>query len=43
MDGDHVVLLVTERVGDDYLAHLQSAGVSHLFCGKKEVDRQAER
>lgn len=26
--GDHVVLLVTERVTNDYLAHLQSAGVS---------------
>ena len=38
VDGDHVVLLVTSRVGDDYLAHLQSAGVSYLFCGKKEVD-----
>jgi len=38
VDGDHVVLLVTDRVGDDYLAHLQSAGVSHLFCGRKEVD-----
>ena len=38
VDGDHVVLLVTDRVGDDYLAHLQAAGVSYLFCGKKEVD-----
>ena len=38
VDGDHVVLLVTERVGDGYLAHLQSAGVSYLFCGKKEID-----
>ena len=38
VDGDHVVLLVTDRVGDDYLTHLQSAGVSYLFCGKKEVD-----
>jgi riboflavin biosynthesis pyrimidine reductase len=38
VDGDPVVLLVTDRVGDDYLAHLQSAGVSYLFCGKKEVD-----
>jgi len=36
--GDHVVLLVTDRVSDDYLAHLQSAGVSYLFCGKKEID-----
>jgi 5-amino-6-(5-phosphoribosylamino)uracil reductase len=38
VDGDHVILLVTDRVGDDYLAHLQAAGVSYLFCGKKEVD-----
>jgi 2,5-diamino-6-(ribosylamino)-4(3H)-pyrimidinone 5'-phosphate reductase len=38
VDGDHVVLLVTERVGDDYLAHLQDAGVSYLFCGKSDVD-----
>jgi 2,5-diamino-6-(ribosylamino)-4(3H)-pyrimidinone 5'-phosphate reductase len=36
--GDHVVLLVTERAGNDYLAHLQSAGVSYLFCGKREID-----
>jgi len=36
--GDHVVLLVTDRVGKDYLAHLQVAGVSYLFCGKKEIN-----
>lgn len=36
--GDHVVLLVTDRVSDDYLAHLQAAGVSYLFCGRKEID-----
>lgn len=36
--GDHVVLLVTERVSNDYLAHLQAAGVSYLFCGKKTID-----
>lgn len=36
--GDHVVLLVTDRVGNDYLAHLQAAGVSYLFCGKKQID-----
>ncbi|HEV2454225.1 MAG TPA: pyrimidine reductase, partial [Verrucomicrobiae bacterium] len=36
--GDHVVLLVTDRVSNDYLAHLQSARVSYLFCGRKEVD-----
>jgi 2,5-diamino-6-(ribosylamino)-4(3H)-pyrimidinone 5'-phosphate reductase len=38
VDGDHVVLLVSERVGDDYLAHLLDAGVSYLFCGKDHVD-----
>ena len=38
VDGDHVVLLVTERVGSDYLAHLRDAGVSYLFCGKREVE-----
>src|SRR5262249_28356230 len=38
VDGDHVVLLVTDRVGNDYLAHLQAAGVSYLFCGKKQID-----
>lgn len=36
--GDHVVLLVTERGSNDYLAHLQSARVSYLFCGRKELD-----
>lgn len=38
VDGDHVVLLVTEQVSNDYLAHLQAAGVSYLFCGKMQVD-----
>lgn len=36
--GDHVVLLLTERVSNDYLAHLQLARVSYLFCGRREVD-----
>jgi riboflavin biosynthesis pyrimidine reductase len=36
--GDHVVLLVTERVSNDYLAHLQSARVSYLFCGRTALD-----
>ena len=35
--GDHVVLLVSKRVSSNYLAHLQAAGVSYLFCGHKEV------
>lgn len=38
VDGDHVVVLVTERVSNDYLAHLQSAGVSWLMCGTQEIN-----
>jgi riboflavin biosynthesis pyrimidine reductase len=37
-EGDHVVLLVTEQASNDYLAHLQAAGVSYLFCGRRDVD-----
>ena len=37
-EGDHVVLLVTDRVSNDYLAHLQKAGVSYLLCGKRDLD-----
>ncbi len=36
--GDHIVLLVTERVSDAYLAHLQRAGVSYLFCGRSRIE-----
>ncbi len=38
VQGDHVVLLVTNRVTDAYLAHLQSAGVSYLICGQQAVN-----
>jgi len=38
VQGDHVVLLLTQQVSDAYIAHLQAAGVSYLFCGKKDVD-----
>ncbi len=38
VDGDHVVLLVTSQVSNAYLAHLQRAGASYLFCGERHVD-----
>jgi riboflavin biosynthesis pyrimidine reductase len=34
----HVVEVVTEGVADDYLAYLQSIGVSYIFGGKSEID-----
>jgi 2,5-diamino-6-(ribosylamino)-4(3H)-pyrimidinone 5'-phosphate reductase len=38
VEGDHVVVLVSQRVSNDYLAHLQDARVSYLFCGARNVD-----
>ncbi|MEO8874205.1 MAG: RibD family protein [Polyangiaceae bacterium] len=38
VDGDHTVVLITERASSEYLVHLRDAGVSYLFCGKREVD-----
>lgn len=34
----HVVAVVAETVSDDYLAYLQSIGVSYLFGGKTDID-----
>jgi riboflavin biosynthesis pyrimidine reductase len=39
--GSHVVEVVTEAVSDDYLAYLQSIGVSYIFGGKTELDLPA--
>jgi riboflavin biosynthesis pyrimidine reductase len=36
----HIVEVLAENVEDDYLAHLQSIGVSYLFGGKTELDLQ---
>ena len=38
IDGEHVITILTEKVSDDYLAFLQSKGVSYLFGGKTEID-----
>jgi riboflavin biosynthesis pyrimidine reductase len=38
IDGEHVITILTESVSDDYLAFLQSKGVSYLFGGKSRVD-----
>ena len=36
--GDHVIMVLTERVRSSHLAHLRLAGVSYLFGGKRDVD-----
>ena len=38
VEGDHVVLLITDQAGSAYRAHLQMAGVSYLVCGASRVD-----
>ena len=34
----HVIEVLTEQVCDDFLAYLQSIGVSYVFGGKSEID-----
>ena len=34
----HIIEVVTEQVADDYLAYLQSIGVSYVFGGKTDID-----
>jgi riboflavin biosynthesis pyrimidine reductase len=34
----HIIEVVTEAVADDYLAYLQSIGVSYVFGGKSDID-----
>ncbi|HEY9676706.1 MAG TPA: dihydrofolate reductase family protein [Drouetiella sp.] len=36
--GDHLVVIITEQVSDDYRAHLRELGISYLVCGKEEID-----
>jgi riboflavin biosynthesis pyrimidine reductase len=38
INGDHTVVLISELVSNDYLAHLRAAGVSYLFCGRDHLD-----
>lgn len=38
IDEEHVITILTEQVPDDYLAFLQSKGVSYVFGGKTELN-----
>ncbi len=38
IDEEHVITVLTEVVSDDYLAFLQSKGISYLFGGRKELN-----
>jgi riboflavin biosynthesis pyrimidine reductase len=38
IDGEHVITVLSQRVPDDYLAFLQSRGVSYVFGGKDSIE-----
>jgi riboflavin biosynthesis pyrimidine reductase len=38
VDGDPIVLILTEAASDDYLAELRRDGVSYIFAGRTEID-----
>ncbi len=38
IDGEHVITILSELVSDDYLAFLQSRGVSYVFGGRTNID-----
>lgn len=38
VDGEHAITVLTEAVGDDYLAFLRKRGVSYVFGGRKQID-----
>jgi 2,5-diamino-6-(ribosylamino)-4(3H)-pyrimidinone 5'-phosphate reductase len=38
ISGDHIIIVVSERVSSDYLAHLRSNRISYLFGGLDKID-----
>lgn len=38
IDDDHIISVLTEQVGNEYLAYLRRVGVSYIFGGAKELD-----
>lgn len=37
-DQTHIIEVLSEKVSDQYLAYLQSIGVSYIFAGKEDID-----
>ena len=38
IDDDHIIAVLSEQVGDEYLAYLRRQGVSYIFGGAEELD-----
>ncbi|MGI4741517.1 MAG: RibD family protein [Janthinobacterium lividum] len=38
IDDDHLIVVLTEQVGDDYLAYLRRLGISYVFGGAQRLD-----
>lgn len=38
IDDDHLIVVLGEQVGDEYLAYLRRLGISYLFGGARQLD-----
>ncbi|RFM29021.1 dihydrofolate reductase family protein [Deminuibacter soli] len=38
IDGDHIIVVLTEAVSLNYVAYLRSLGISYIFGGKTEIN-----
>jgi 2,5-diamino-6-(ribosylamino)-4(3H)-pyrimidinone 5'-phosphate reductase len=38
LDDDHLIMVLSEQVGDDYLAYLRRLGISYVFGGAQTLD-----
>jgi 2,5-diamino-6-(ribosylamino)-4(3H)-pyrimidinone 5'-phosphate reductase len=38
IDGEHLIAVLTEQVGDEYLAYLRRLGISYIFGGADTLD-----
>jgi 2,5-diamino-6-(ribosylamino)-4(3H)-pyrimidinone 5'-phosphate reductase len=38
IDGEHLIVVLTEQVGDEYLAYLRRLGISYIFGGADTLD-----
>ncbi|REC47466.1 dihydrofolate reductase family protein [Chryseobacterium pennipullorum] len=38
IDGDHIILILTEDISDSHLHYLRRVGISYVFAGKNEVN-----
>ena len=38
IEGENIITILSEKISQEYLEHLQNLGISYLFAGKDEID-----